>query len=150
MAIKKEIIKTNCTQKSTFYLEKDNNKIGYCNKHKKTYDEGINKNLNTTYIKPIEKNNKNKKICEFTHKKVCEPSAKLCAQSVENSDIEDYNIDFKELVCKMMTENNEIKNMLLKRITEPEIRLAENDLILFALGLRDDLAGRRHDRGACE
>jgi hypothetical protein len=44
----------------------------------------------------------------------------------------------------------EIKNMLLKRIAEPKIRLAENDLILFALGLRDDLAGRRHDRGARE
>ena len=45
----------------------------------------------------------------YAHKKVCLPSAKLCKQSAE-----DYNIDFKELVCKMMTENNEIKNMLLK------------------------------------
>lgn len=58
----------------------------------------------------------------YSHKKVCLPSAKLCKQSAE-----DYNIDFKELVCKMMTENNEIKNMLLKE--NQELRTQINELI---------------------
>jgi hypothetical protein len=61
----------------------------------------------------------------YAHKKVCVPGAKLCAQSVENSNIEDYNIDFKELVCKMMTENNEIKNMLLKENQELRSQISE-------------------------
>jgi len=66
----------------------------------------------------------------YAHKKVCVPSAKLCEQSVENSNIEDYNIedyniDFKELVCKMMTENNEIKNMLLKENQELRSQISE-------------------------
>ena len=58
----------------------------------------------------------------YSHKKVCLSSVKLCEQRVE-----DYNIDFKELVCKMMTENNEIKNMLLKE--NQELRTQINELI---------------------
>ena len=58
----------------------------------------------------------------YAHKKVCLSSVKLCEQRVE-----DYNIDFKELVCKMMTENNEIKNMLLKE--NQELRTQINELI---------------------
>jgi hypothetical protein len=61
----------------------------------------------------------------YAHKKVCMRSAKLCAQSVENSNIENNNIDFKELVCKMMTENNEIKNMLLKENQELRSQISE-------------------------
>ena len=58
----------------------------------------------------------------YSHKKVCLSSVKLSEQRVE-----DYNIDFKELVCKMMTENNEIKNMLLKE--NQELRTQINELI---------------------
>ena len=61
----------------------------------------------------------------YAHKKVCMRSAKLCAQSVENSNIENNNIDLKELVCKMMTENNEIKNMLLKENQELRSQISE-------------------------
>ena len=56
----------------------------------------------------------------YSHKKICLPSAKLCKQSAE-----DYNIDFKELVCKMMTENNEIKNMLIKENQELRSQISE-------------------------
>ena len=55
----------------------------------------------------------------YAHKKVCE---KVCEKNVEN-----YNVDFKELVCKMMTENNEIKNMLIKE--NQELRSQINELI---------------------
>ena len=58
----------------------------------------------------------------YSHKKVCIQSAKVCENSVENS-----NVDFKELVCKMMTENNEIKNMLIKE--NQELRTQINELI---------------------
>ena len=50
----------------------------------------------------------------YAHKKVCE---KVCEK----------NVDFKELVCKMMTENNEIKNMLIKE--NQELRSQINELI---------------------
>ena len=56
----------------------------------------------------------------YSHKKVCLPSVKLCEQRVE-----DYNNDFKELVCKMMTENNEIKNMLLRENQELRSQISE-------------------------
>ena len=62
----------------------------------------------------------------YSHKKVCIQSAKVCENSVENS-----NVDFKELVCKMMTENNEIKNMLIKE--NQELRTQINELIPKAL-----------------
>jgi len=58
----------------------------------------------------------------YSHKKVCLQSAKVCENSVEN-----INVDFKELVCKMMTENNEIKNMLIKE--NQELRTQINELI---------------------
>jgi len=62
----------------------------------------------------------------YAHKKVCLQSAKVCENSVENS-VENSNVDFKELVCKMMTENNEIKNMLIKE--NQELRTQINELI---------------------
>ena len=59
----------------------------------------------------------------YAHKKVCE---KLCENNVETI-VENSNVDFKELVCKMMTENNEIKNMLIKE--NQELRSQINELI---------------------
>lgn len=64
------------------------------------------------------------------HKKVCLQSVKLFENSVENgleNSLENSNVDFKELVCKMMTENNEIKNMLIKE--NQELRSQINELI---------------------
>lgn len=64
-----------------------------------------------------------KKVCTKVCAKVCE---KVCETVCENS-VENYNVDFKELVCKMMTENNEIKNMLIKE--NQELRTQINELI---------------------
>lgn len=43
----------------------------------------------------------------YSHKKVC-----LKSNNSETAiDVENYNNEFKDLVCKMMTENNEIKKL---------------------------------------
>ena len=61
------------------------------------------------------------KLCEKLCEKVCE---KVCENNVENN-VENNNTDFKELVCKMMTENNEIKNMLIKENQELRSQISE-------------------------
>ena len=67
----------------------------------------------------------------YSHKKVCLQSEKVCENSNVETNVktivENSNVDFKELVCKMMTENNEIKNMLIKE--NQELRSQINELI---------------------
>ena len=64
-----------------------------------------------------------KKVCAKVCAKVCE---KVCENNIETI-VDNSNVDFKELVCKMMTENNEIKNMLIKE--NQELRSQINELI---------------------
>jgi len=66
-----------------------------------------------------------------SHKKIC-PKIDKIEKIEKNSDIsenevENYDVDFKELVCKMITENNEIKNSLIKE--NQELRAQVNELI---------------------
>ena len=57
----------------------------------------------------------------YSHKKVC-----LKSNNSETAiDVENYNNEFKDLVCKMMTENNEIKNMLIKENQELRSQIKE-------------------------
>ena len=58
----------------------------------------------------------------YSHKKVCMggEQTNVCETTVGN-----YDNNFKDLVCKMMTENNEIKNMLIKENQELRSQIKE-------------------------
>ena len=110
-----------------FYCEKcafnTSNKCNYLKhldtrKHKiltNTY-KNLAENASSLYVCLCGKKYKHRQSL-YAHKKVCE---KVCEKNVEN-----YNVDFKELVCKMMTENNEIKNMLIKENQELRSQISE-------------------------
>ena len=67
----------------------------------------------------------------YSHKKVCLKSEKLCEKVCEKvcdkvcDKVCENNVDFKDLVCKMITENNEIKNMLIKENQELRSQISE-------------------------
>ena len=112
-----------CCEKCAFNTSNKFNYLKHLDtrKHKiltNTY-QNLAKNATSLYECLCGKNYKHKQSL-YSHKKVCLKSAKLCENNVEN-----YNIDFKELVCKMMTENNEIKNMLIKENQELRSQISE-------------------------
>jgi hypothetical protein len=55
----------------------------------------------------------------YAHKKIC------LKKDIGEKDINNENNDFKDLVCKMMTENNEIKAMLIKENQELRSQIKE-------------------------
>jgi hypothetical protein len=75
----------------------------------------------------------------YAHKKVClKKDVTICETALEHSNVNensivnnndvnnnDVNNDFKDLVCKMMTENNEIKAMLIKENQELRSQIKE-------------------------
>ena len=75
----------------------------------------------------------------YAHKKVClKKDVAICETALEHSNVNENNIvnnnlnennivnnDFKDLVCKMMTENNEIKAMLIKENQELRSQIKE-------------------------
>jgi hypothetical protein len=70
----------------------------------------------------------------YAHKKVClKKDVAICETALEHSNVNensivnnnDVNNDFKDLVCKMMTENNEIKAMLIKENQELRSQIKE-------------------------
>lgn len=64
----------------------------------------------------------------FNHKKKCnfkDENTQLTI--VENNDLKEHNKELKGLVCKLITENNEIKNTILKE--NQELRAQVNELI---------------------
>ena len=64
----------------------------------------------------------------YHHKKKCnfkDENTKLTI--VENNDLKEHNKELKGLVCKLITENNEIKNTILKE--NQELRAQVNELI---------------------
>jgi hypothetical protein len=67
----------------------------------------------------------------YAHKKVCLKSdidvseIKVNANALEHNNANANANDFKDLVCKMMTENNEIKNMLIKENQELRSQIKE-------------------------
>tara|TARA_E500000178_G_C16969839_1_gene730381 strand:+ start:317 stop:1261 length:945 start_codon:yes stop_codon:yes gene_type:complete len=64
----------------------------------------------------------------FNHKKKCNFKSENTQLSiVENNDLKEDNEELKGLVCKLITENNEIKNTILKE--NQELRAQVNELI---------------------
>jgi hypothetical protein len=74
----------------------------------------------------------------YAHKKIClKMDVAICETALEHSNVNENNIinninninnennDFKDLVCKMMTENNEIKAMLIKENQELRSQIKE-------------------------
>ena len=74
----------------------------------------------------------------YAHKKVCfKKDVAICETALEHSNVNENSIinnvnnennennDFKDLVCKMMTENNEIKAMLIKENQELRSQIKE-------------------------
>lgn len=69
----------------------------------------------------------------YSHKKVClksvngetEVSETKVSEIDVNKNVNEINNDFKDLVCKMMTENNEIKTMLIKENQELRSQIKE-------------------------
>jgi hypothetical protein len=75
----------------------------------------------------------------YAHKKIClKKDVAICETALEHSNVNensivnnndvnnnDVNNDFKDLVCKMMTENNEIKAMLIKENQELRSQIKE-------------------------
>jgi hypothetical protein len=114
-----------CCEKCAFNTSNKFNYLKHLDtrKHKlltSTY-KNLAKNASSSYECLCGKKYKHRQSL-YAHKKVCLQSIKLFSNSEENS-----NVDFKELVCKMMTENNEIKNMLIKE--NQELRSQINELI---------------------
>lgn len=65
----------------------------------------------------------------YSHKKVCLKSVngetEVSETKVSETKVSEINNDFKDLVCKMMTENNEIKTMLIKENQELRSQIKE-------------------------
>ena len=65
----------------------------------------------------------------YSHKKVCLKSVngetEVSETEVSETKVSEINNDFKDLVCKMMTENNEIKTMLIKENQELRSQIKE-------------------------
>jgi len=65
----------------------------------------------------------------YAHKKVClKKDVTISETALEHSNVNENSIvnnDFKDLVCKMMTENNEIKAMLIKENQELRSQIKE-------------------------
>ena len=130
-------------QKNANFFSCENCDFISCNKYNylKHLDTRKHKILTNTY-KNLAKNATCNFECECgkvykhrqslnSHKKIC-PKIEKIEKIEKNSDIsenevENYDVDFKELVCKMITENNEIKNSLIKE--NQELRAQVNELI---------------------
>ena len=89
-------------------------------------DTKLAKDASQTYICACGKSYKHRQSI-YAHKKTCLKSKNIetTVSEVANNNNNDNNNDFKDLVCKMMTENNEIKNMLIKENQELRSQLKE-------------------------
>ena len=66
-----------------------------------------------------------KKVCLKMDVVICETALEHSNVNVNENNINNENNDFKDLVCKMMTENNEIKAMLIKENQELRSQIKE-------------------------
>ena len=95
-------------------------------------DTNLAKNATPTYDCLCGKYYKHRQSL-YSHKKVClksvngetEVSETKVSEIDVNKNVNEINNDFKDLVCKMMTENNEIKTMLIKENQELRSQIKE-------------------------
>jgi len=96
-------------------------------------DTNLAKNATPNFVCLCGKSYKHRQSL-YAHKKIClKKDVTICETALEHSNVNensivnnnDVNNDFKDLVCKMMTENNEIKAMLIKENQELRSQIKE-------------------------
>ena len=96
-AIAKEKEKV-CNKSAKYFYEKDDIKIGYCNKHKSQYEPDNSEKIEADLIEPY----LGKETCCFNGKKACDKKAKFCLKQknpVEDNFVEDNFVDANRYYC---------------------------------------------------